>query len=271
MDFSFLASYGRSGSTLLMRMLRQHPSFLVRSLFPYETRTAQYLYAAAQAGGLSSEVVYKNVPYAPVQGGDGELLAIVNRLADLSNAKRDADAVYQALGELERRPAATIGVEKSLGGELLRELAESWPQTRVIYLLRDPRSIYLSVKAFNRKRGTGGFGAEIGDEGLFRRILGFTKLANAGGPNTLSVRYEDLVMSPDAALQKIVQFHGLDADPAIIAKMAAILEYKDVHSENHATVPLEKSLDRWKDDASDSDMELFARQKSSIEDLGYRT
>jgi len=272
-DFTFVASYGRSGSTLLMRMLGQHPAFLVRSLFPYETRSAQFVYAATHAQTVAlANVTYKNVSYDAAQANDAGLLQwIGENPVDLSGSKSAAEQVYGRIAELEGKPDGRFGIEKSFGIDMLLDIAKDWPGTRALYLLRDPRSVYMSVKAFNRKRGTGGFGEEAGDEEMYRRILHFMRRARAQakGEHALAIRYEDLVNAPEPTLEKIVAFHGLESEPDVIARMAAILTHQDAQSANHSTVSLEKSLDRWKDEATEHDFAIFQKHARRSLMVGY--
>jgi len=133
---------------------------------------------------------------------------------------------------------------------------------RVIDLLRDPRDVLASVRAFVATTGVDGFGQRPGrtpqDEvaDFIRRFGGQLHAMGdmPNGPGRLIVRYEDLASDPHATAEQLGSWLGLelDADRA--------LERIAVHGEHRTTSTVEASIGRWRRDLAPDEAELIERE-----------
>lgn len=114
----FIASYGRSGSTLLMRALAAHHKIAARAVFPYETRMAQHLFLCYREG-------MRFPPFTPVKFQHSEYRAWI-----------DSDAPSVQWAEYHRK--AEIGeCGLRLAREYYRFVAELQNQSEPEYFARN--------------------------------------------------------------------------------------------------------------------------------------
>jgi len=93
---------------------------------------------------------------------------------------------------------------------------------RTINLVRDPRDVFLSARDFVYTRSAVGFGMGDGNSELdaarhtAHRWLSFAENARAGRarPDTMTLRYEDLVRDPGPSAARLSAFLGLRLVPA---------------------------------------------------------
>ncbi|MBI1731288.1 MAG: sulfotransferase [Gammaproteobacteria bacterium] len=270
-----LNSMGRSGTTLLMRMLSFLPGVYVHREYPHELLAAHYWInfleslSTPQAGlRLTSKwnmrdrrnrVVASNPYYrlgvSPVcaryLGGP-----YVARLARF--CQENIDGIYGALIDHEGRARAGTGsrqfsyfAEKSLPlGGLIREL---YPRARDIYLVRDVRDGICSALSFNRKRGTPAFGRDtVSSNAQFaaQRADEFRELSaryEGTAWDKCLVRYEDLIRDPEAEAGRLCRYLELDAGPEEVAAAVRQASATNARLSFHQTSasPL-ASIGRWK-------------------------
>lgn len=139
------------------------------------------------------------------------------------------------------------------------EFAQEVVPLRVIHLVRDPRDVWLSIRAFDTRRGYYGFGRRAGQSErsyLFefierrRRLLG-TVPDEVESEQHLVVRYEDLVLQWETELDRLSRWLGCRlegrASVAPPAKKRA-----------HMTSPSpEQSVGRWRREMDEETLRLF--------------
>lgn len=241
MDLTLVVTYGRTGSTLLMRVLRQHPKILVRGSFPFEARTAQYLYLAQRFGiePLGRPLCYDGATYVPAGDQDNTFHEIALEAVKSARFPASMRNAYHRISESESRSEAIAVVEKAAGLVLASEMMQQFRNFRSISLIRDPRTTVRSIQAFNRRRGFLSFGEEAGLERLMNLVIAFNlralELAQNFAGRSLVVRYEDLLAHPSEVMEDLVQLHGLPADQGAISRMLAALDYEDHLTREHRT------------------------------------
>lgn len=270
---ALVTTLGRTGSTLLMLLLGQHPKLIVHPPFPFETRVATYWASAFEglsspgsylqslaAGDESSfwwtgheefpsETYVNQDPAAQWLGGRSiENLATFARHQVVGFYKASADFQAKAGTDPPR-----YFVEKQLPHQTLRGIKrELFPGLREIFLVRDFRDMLVSILAFNRKRGHQGFrrGLYEGDE--YVADLGIAVEALLHGwrtsENALLIRYEDLVHQRRSTLHQILRFLELQATDAIVGEMIDKAEtIEQAAQQQHRTsADSLSSIGRWR-------------------------
>lgn len=274
----FVASYGRSGSTLLMRALQAHPQIILRNFFPYETRFAQYGFIAGERLlALPATVEDAGIIYHPFPPEDEASRRWLNTRLNMpvtGHGLEPSREYYHTVQQWHGKPAAQWFAEKSIGLHLLRRLLAQWPAA-AIGLLRDPRDTFVSVKFFNRKRGFLSFGEEEGEHELFRQIIIFHKawrnLAEEFPDRLLTIRYEELVNTPMSVFNEIADLLKISKEEKILEEMhmAAILKDDAVLRHRSSAGSMADSIGRWRQDASPEHHSLFAQHRQALQELGY--
>jgi glycosyltransferase involved in cell wall biosynthesis len=172
--------FTRDGSTLMMRLLASSPNVAVDRKHPYERKYFAYLWRWSRLLDRSDWPVDEWTPRnlasillerdAPLMGPPPWLprALVESGPGEPSMSRRCFDLAW---GEFSRRAAQRTLADHGDPGGSVRYYAEkhlnTWrldfdalPEIRVIALLRDPRDTYISINAFNERRGTQGFGRQ---------------------------------------------------------------------------------------------------------------
>jgi len=264
---------------VLMRILSRHREVLLRDQFPYETRFRQYLQATEINGKVFPDFAPQTVfsaTYEPFQFPDDEAVAWRNTLTPGPwTSSGLANDFYSAIGNLQDRPQPKVIAEKSVGTELAEHILKADPNARALFLVRDPRDTFMSIKAFNEKAGhSEGFGAALGDEAMFQNLLVhwrlFEYLRELCGARVATAQYECISRGDRKALAALFNWLGVDADDAYVDQVVTDGIRRDANSEAHATTPsVGRSIGRWRRESSAEHIELFGRYKAEIAAMGY--
>jgi len=265
---------GRSGSTWIVWLLSCMPEAVAFSPWARDARVGTYWTSVLQALSRPQSYLAQLVP-GPLEqrnwwfdrpdlrsgvGGDEGLEAWlggdgVESLASFCQSR--IDAFYARLAADGPRPR--YFVEKYLPYQLTPDLlSELYPGAREIILVRDFRDMLCSVIAFNKKRGWEAFGrAEASDDAEYvqttvansaKRLL--RRLRERGDAAHL-VRYEDLILKPEATLGAMMGYLGLEAsEEAIAATLGRADEDSPKVDDHRTTDKASASIDRWKRDLS---------------------
>lgn len=269
-----VTTLGRTGSTWMMRLLREHPDIVVHGGYPYETRAAAYWMHLVRVLSDSANPLQSSHP----DGFPDDLWSIghhpFNRegLADepplqtwfateypaelAALAQRSTDAFYGHVARGAGKPGADRFAEKLTPGHLPRLMWELYPEAGEVILVRDFRDMACSILAFNAKRGFVAFGREnVGSDAEFvetnlrvgaRRLLASWRERE---DRAHLIRYEDLVLDPETALTGLFERVGLDADPNVVAATVARASGEESAMTRHRTSRDPRaSIGRWRDE-----------------------
>jgi hypothetical protein len=289
-------SFGRTGTTLLMRMLAAHPQIVVYDRPPYEIRGSKYWMHALRVLGtptdgqsqIGAAMQFHEDPRAA--GGNpfySSEFAAAQEVEDWSGSDylgdllafclRSIDDWYLATAAAQRQDPASLVffAEKHFPDLFPRLLRDLYPGGREIFLVRDFRDMIASMLAYNAKKGSGDFGRDRvdSDEAWLDYLRqNFTVLRSAwqerGEPDSL-IRYEDLVREPGEVLTRLLSRLDLDASPSTVAALLAAADAPELkgHGSSHSPAA---SMGRWRQDLSPEMQEKIARRFGDLlETFGY--
>lgn len=266
---------GRSGSTLLMQLLATSPHVVFDERYPSEWRFLSYFARMASMMTepfdedrhvgvtpffFSGEDQWGPVPF------ESEVVdpATLGRplLSQMWRAWSDAVRI--------RQPQIRWYAEKLAVD--VEQITDASIPLRVIDLVRDPRDVLASIRAFTAG-GIDGFGraADV-DEGDYLDQFVATvgeRLASMGprrpsGVQGIVVRYEDLVTDLAGEAKRIGEWLQVELDPHTVINNRC--EYA-----HHTTSPsAAASIGRWRDDLSPREAEAVAvRLREAAAPFGY--
>jgi hypothetical protein len=222
-----LCGHPKSGTSLLLGLLDWHRDVLV---YPAETK---YFRAIHDRAGMR----------------DADTLLARTRIGRMTHDRdimlgwrRDLSAVNEATftrvlrEQLIRRatkadvlPAVMIAYAAAIGTEPRRYWVEKtplnehnldtalelWPDTRAIYIVRDPRDVYVS---FRRKRRTRAKGLSVMTFAIRMRrsVASWQRFVAAHPDRGLLLRYEDLVQKPEESMRAVAKFLGIEWTDALL-------------------------------------------------------
>jgi hypothetical protein len=246
-------SIGRSGTTFLMRLLSSHPGIVARQDYPLEFRPFSFALFPDDPTLLSS--TRPEIPRAD------------------SFSVPDAVSLYRAMAEMAGKSPRYF-VEKLTGQLDTRRIVRAAPDARFLWLVRDPRDVLLSARAFDRKRGLRGFRERDGDSDetvVLKYADGFKRLIDgAERTGARQVRYEQLIGdNGHAALADIFSWLELDAGETIVRNAFNTAMNAEDGGHRTSSSP-QQSVCRWKSEMSGHLVDLYAKHFAAImPKLGY--
>jgi len=269
--FAPVLASARSGTTLLARMLHKHPGVLGHDQYPYEARLGVRLveewFANAQPRFYEPEGARDN------RSMDQNLLAVLDAfdardaaaharfghfLADLrTRYQRQIVDLYRMLapGGRGRAIVEKVGLRRDL--DLLSGL---FADVRPVFLVRDPRDMLVSMRAFNERRGVYDFHEAHGKSfdavlpvmsGNLRHLV---RLYEGWPREKLLVRYEHMARDQREALTQVLDFLGLEHDAQVLG---TCLRAGSGTPDGHITsASAAGSIGRWKDILTPHQIEL---------------
>lgn len=218
-------SAGRSGTTLLMQLLGRDPTCFFNRVPPYEIRYLTYICKLASmwerqdplGAAKGDNYAYWTVPEIGITPWGLRGLG-VDQLAGFPQSKDVLSTLWKLMAESCRhqQPGCRYYAEKTPYWvvPMIRRITPYFS----INLFRDPRDVYLSSNAKNKKAGTLEFGRRANDDdflyaiNLARTILTHyeNSIAGRGRLDTFVLRYEDLIQDSEGALSDVREKIGLD-------------------------------------------------------------
>ena len=254
-----LGGCGRSGTTLLRMMLDSHRHICCGPESSVFRRRAVAPDALADRFGLAHEDVrriYRSATSRP---------ALIEAFARLC---------MQAAGK--QRWAEKTPRNISRIGEIFR-----WfPEARFVHVLRDGRDVACSLRTHPRFEVVDGKPIPTGVRkpiaGCARRWVHDVESSRRwwGDARFMTVRYEDLVLSPRPALERLMTFIGEVWDEGMLAHASADSPFRDAtrfaQSPEALGAVTTTSLSRWQRDLDERDKRIFKRIAGPLlVELGY--
>jgi hypothetical protein len=261
---------GRVGSTLLMQLLATSPRIVFDREYPYGEY--RYLsYCARIAGVMGGDQGRDRVtPFFFSSNAAGPIPWEPQALDRTALAPRALRALWSACsdGFCDTNPAARLYAEK-LAVDPAPIVAAGIP-LRIIDLVRDPRDVLASIRAFTA-RGIDGFdrGPDQDEAAYLRAFVARTRdrlaaLGETHGCERRLLRYEDAAGDLAATATDLARWIGepLDA-PAVLAD-------RDRYEHHVTTTSVRASIGRWRSDLAPAEATTIWNGLSDLlEPLGY--
>lgn len=257
----FVVGCGRSGTSLLRRLLNQHRDIGIplESLF-----IVDYLQASARLPLARMVGMIVREPELQEWG----IKATAEDLEGCGTIAEAIDRLHRLY--IDPKGKTRWGQKTPRFVRNLPLLQSHFPQARFVHLVRDPRAVAGSLVRSNVHRSTAFYGAR-----RWKMDVQFGLSFEQASPSSvLRLRYEDLVARPGDSLRRVCDFCAVEFDPAMLAPPASTsLEYSDFYSEIHTHVGRPASqafVDRWTSDLSDQEVAVIESVAAELMDrLGY--
>lgn len=279
----YLVTYGRSGSTLFLSLMSKHPKILTRSIFPFETRASQYYFIFEKKRipitKLFKKIVgfQEKIEYIPFQANDkdAKIWAKTIQVNETNNIyNKLTNHFYDHIAKIENKQNASYFIEKVIGLNTVKEIYKSSKNNvKLIFLKRDPRDMFFSIKAFNKKRGYLSFGENLGDYQMFYNIINYyiesQKILSEYSRESLSIKYEDLIKNTNYILKNVFDSLHIDSNDILTNRIISeILKY-DTKTSNHMTQAVDKTISRWLEESTPEHLKLFEKYNTKLAHIGY--
>jgi hypothetical protein len=216
----FICGCMRSGTTLLMMLLDCSKGFAFPGTEPYfmanfygcQRRKRESLPTPAEALPVLGRMAhdrYKAFCSDP---------RVVAEIADATSYAEGYDLLNRAMADAVGK---VRWGEKTPGNEYFaKDIIELFPGSRLVYVLRDHRDVLASKRTFTRHqtrpRAPHRF-ESLHSAWLWRSSIEahFWNLANLPADRYRQLRYEDLVLHPDRAMDDLSEFLGEDLSPVV--------------------------------------------------------
>ena len=281
----FVVGATRSGTTLLRLMLDAHPLMAV----PPETHFIEDVLAAFKQGDVDADgfveivTTHRRWPDFGLEAGD--LRERVSRLDPLT-AGDGLRAFYRLYAERAGKPRwgdKTPGYLRRMS-----KIERVLPEARFVHLIRDGRDVALSITGLH-------FGPDTVRDAALRWASRIDKARRQGArvQHYLELRYEELVLAPEATLHRVCEFVDLPWDAAMLdyheraperlEEITRDLRRSDQREEDvipagqrvgiHALAsrpPQTDRVERWRTEMSPADQRIFAQAAGDVlSELGY--
>lgn len=262
---------GRVGSTLLMHLLGTSDDIVFDRTYPYENSYLTYLLRLADiiaSEAATSLTLEEIVLYGPADEiGPIPFTPVMVDRADLS--RRSLAALWAAFTEASATDGGPRYYAEKFWGDVGSLLAAGL-SPMVINVVRDPRDVIASIRAFNLKTGEPRFGRRTSqdDEQHFEGLVAgmgfrFRELSSPVQAPHVTVRYEDLVADPAGTASELSTFLGVELRPSRLGTG----DFGDRHMTSESVAA---SVGRWRRDLSQREIEYIERRLgSSMKLYGY--
>ncbi len=262
--FMFVVGCPRSGTTLLQRMLDNHPQLTVANDTHFITRAAKRVLRKQPRPSMTPELLDAVLAYRRFyRMGLGQ--------AEVIYAAEDCPDYATFVGRLYTLRAQKK--HKQLSGEKTPDFCRKmpvlhtlFPHARFVHIVRDGRNTALST--LNWATPTKGPGRwplwkedPLGTCALWWRWQAGTGLQHGralGPEHYLQVKYEDLVARPEQQLAVIAAFLQIPYADEMANYHAGKTRHQPGLSAKSAWLPPVKNLRDWRQDMSPEDVGVFA-------------
>jgi Sulfotransferase family len=219
-----LSGFGRSGTTAIMALLGTDSRVAFDRIYPFEIRYLTYLIKQSLlAGRQHPGTVHDAFAMCEVNRESGSAPPwhpLAGTLLQLSDVLSPKELWTRLAKQLQAAaPAASHYAEKA--PFWLADQLRGVTPVHVIHLVRDPRDVYLSVRAFAQSMGQieshkleGDFDTEHARDMAYQLVsFAEAERSDRGRDDAKLVRYEDWATDSHGVAARMGNWLGLDFDP----------------------------------------------------------
>jgi Sulfotransferase family len=261
----FVGGSERSGTTLLRNMLTAHPELSIPNESPFTFRTYRDMARRGQEGdvALAWQLLQETSRFKQWRLPVEEVEAMLREHPPGSYADL-IRSIFAAYARWRGKPHA--GDKTTANALWFPWLAEQFPASRFVHVLRDPREVCMSraVQIFNR-------GGIVGAAEHWRSHVAAAREAMpALGDRILEIRYEQLIAAPEEQLERLGKFLGIGFDPAMLQYGRAPDVLPQHGQDVHAREPVQTELRRWRTELARDDVSVIESIAGELmDDVGY--
>jgi len=221
----FICGYPKSGTTLMLSLLDGHEDLVV---IPQETKffnkVLKQVNYENKIDYLLNESNIKMLKYGLQEGPSGmkdysqfNFEIFKNKFYDywnksLKEDKNLLESLAIGISHTTKQNSFKAWVEKTPGSEFyLDTIKKWWPQSKAIFLVRDPRQNYCSHIQYQKRKQNP---LNITIENFIKRwgmsVKKFEKYSRIFDNDALTIRYEDLISDTKTIMKKVAQFLGVE-------------------------------------------------------------
>lgn len=273
--YVFVVGCPRSGTTLLQRMLNNHPLLAVANDSHFIPRIIKDSAAGADPE-LTPDLVEQVRAYKRFYRLDLPDAAVEEAARESRTYSELVSALYSEYGRLRNKPLA--GEKTPDYVRYLPRLHALFPWVRSIHIIRDGRDVALSTLEWaEEEKGPGRFGLWR-EEPVAVCALWWLRQVDTGRRDARSlnpdryreVKYEGLIDRPEASLRGLSPFLELPFSSEMMAYHEGKVRRDPGLSAKKAWLPPTRGLRDWREQMTDRDIELFeALAGDLLSSLGY--
>lgn len=268
--FPFFVGAGRSGTTLVRAIFNAHPDMAVPDESNFVSVLAR-MRARYEGSEGFAESLFLNDLFEQrrfrrwrLSKEDVQIAFDLQPPADFAEAVRAVFALYARRNGKRRygdkTPSYVLHVSL---------LADLFPESRFIHVIRDGRDVALSMLDVDFGPRSVGGAAQLWKA----HVKAGRDAGDRLGPSRYQeIRYEDLLEDPEAAVASLCRFIDLPFDPDMLRyfERSETITSPSAWSRRHLVLPPTKGLRDWRGQMSRSDVALFdALAGDLLSELGY--
>jgi hypothetical protein len=258
----------RSGTTLLRVMLDRNPELAIPDESYFVPQLARRHRGVVDPAAFLDDL--RRLPTLAEWGLAPDVVA--GRLRAGMTAGEAIAAVFATYAA--ERGKVRWGDKTPLYMQHLPVLERLFPDARYVHLIRDGRDAALSflsvpsglmTEGWGHPRDARGFACQWATEVVAARALG----ARVGPSRYLELRYEGLVVDPDAALRAICAYAELVYDPGMLEYVGRTESARKAHQQR-LNEPPRAGVRDWRSEMRDDDRRRFEEVAGALlDELGY--
>lgn len=273
--YLFVVGCPRSGTTLLQRMLNNHPLLAVANDSHFIPRVVKDRSDGTDPD-LTPDLVERVRSYKRFYRLELPNAAVEAAARSSRTYSEFVGALYSEYGRLRGKPLA--GEKTPDYVRYLPRLHALFPWVRTVHIIRDGRDVALSTLEWAEEaKGPGRFGLWR-EEPVAVCALWWRRQVETGRRASeklaqdryREVMYEDLISRPEASLRGLSEFLELPFSTQMLAYHEGRVRHDPGLSAKKAWLPPTQGLRDWRDQLPERDVELFeALAGELLTSLGY--